>query len=109
MVKLFLAADQVVERFMLPELAGAARQLVDPPAGESLPPGALLEHRLLIWKRRQHVHVIRHHDEIGQLVTVAIELLQAVVQRSLPARGCFRRHSPWQESRCRSNRSVSSN
>jgi hypothetical protein len=63
----------MVEAVLLPELAAAAERALDLPRREVLPRIALAEHRLLVRKRGEDVDVVRHNDEVGQLVTVIVE------------------------------------
>ena len=67
----------MVEAVLLPEAASGLGLSVDLRRLPMLPAFALLEHRLDIAKRRQQVDVIGHHDEVGQLVAVAVKLPQA--------------------------------
>jgi len=43
-----------------------------------LPRTTLFEHLVGVAKCSQQMNVIRHHDEIGQFISVAVEVFQAV-------------------------------
>ncbi len=69
--------NQVIESVLLPESVLAADPAIDSRRGKMLPRFALCKHCGFVWKGRQQMYVIWHHDEIGQVVPFPVKVPQA--------------------------------
>ncbi len=64
---------QVVELVNLPKFTASAKSMIDLASREAFPFRALFEQPRLRGKRTEEVHVVRHHDSIGQEISLAIK------------------------------------
>lgn len=78
-VELLLRADEVVEAILLPQAASAAKLSIDLRCCKMLPRVALGQHGLLIGERDQYMNVVWHHNEVCDVVAIAVEMQEAVV------------------------------
>lgn len=77
-VELFGGADEMIEVVLLPEAPPAIQTTVDLNGSKVLPRLALRKHRRLRRKGGEQMDVIRHHDEIGEVVAIAVKMLETV-------------------------------
>src|SRR5581483_8589587 len=77
-LELPLAADQVVEAVGLPTPARPRQQPVQADGRVALPRLALVSHPVAVRERYQQVDVVRHDDEVGHQVPVAVKVQQAI-------------------------------
>src|SRR4051794_7321046 len=68
---------QMIECILLPETSFSLQPEIDLRTHVAFPREALLQHRMLVGKRGQDMYMIWHHDKIGQVVTVAVEVMEA--------------------------------
>ena len=68
----------MVEAIVFPKVTLAPNGSVDLHGGVVLPGVALLEHLLGRGERRHQMHVVRHHHEVGEKVSVVVKEPQAV-------------------------------
>jgi len=76
--KLAFMPQEVIKGILLPKAACCAESGIDPASGEMLPRVALLDHGCFVGENGQNMNVIRHDDEVEHLVSLAIEVQQAV-------------------------------
>lgn len=77
-VELLDGADKMIECILLPEASPAPEQAVETRCHVPLPRFALRKHCVFIRKRHEDMHMIGHHDEVSQIVAIAVEAAKAV-------------------------------
>jgi len=77
-VELLGTADKVVKTIFLPEVVAKTENAINLSGLIALPFGYLLEHALHLRKCSQHVYVVRHHDEVRELILLTIKMTQAL-------------------------------
>ena len=75
-LKLLLTAHQMIKPILLPEPSSATKLPVYLRRRVVLPRLTLYKHLFFVTKGRQHMRVVGHYDEISQLVTFAVEMLE---------------------------------
>ncbi len=68
----------MIEPVLLPELSSAPQTTLNFSRGKVLPRFALIEHALFVNEGGQQVNMVRHDDEIGELVSIPVEVAEAV-------------------------------
>ncbi len=71
-------SHKMIKTILLPKATAPSQDAIDLRCREVLPRIALVEHCGFIRKCREHMNVIRHHDKFGELVSIAIEMAQAL-------------------------------
>ncbi len=74
-----LMPHEMIKRILLPEAAMRSKSTIDLRACVVLPGFALFQHRRLVGKAREQMHMIGHDHKADHLITITIEVPQAVM------------------------------
>ena len=85
--------NEMVEGLLLPKLPVLMDRLIDPKRCVMKPRIALLFHGVRSRESGEQMDMIRHHDEITQTITLAIEM-QERVGHNLASSGCLSTQRP---------------
>lgn len=69
----------MIEALAMPHLAGSSQALIDPVSGERLPGLKYGLKRVRGKRRDQYVDMVWHHDEFAEIVSLLIEIPQALL------------------------------
>ena len=76
--ELFLRTHKMIETVLLPEASLRTNGSVDLRRRKMLPRCALIQHARFVGKHAQQMHVIWHHDKVGQFIAVSVGILKTV-------------------------------
>lgn len=76
--ELTFVPHKMIKGILLPKAALSAETTIDLPGREMLPRIALFDHRGFVGERGEQMDVIRHDDEVEHLITITVEVQQAV-------------------------------
>src|SRR5690554_4071730 len=77
-LKLLLAAHQMVKPVLLPEPAAGFQLTMNANRSVVLPRLALADHGFIVLKRAEDMHVVRHHHEVEHPIAITVKVMEAI-------------------------------